>query len=109
HDLLAKSVDLHRPTSGPMEKCLFDLGWTGLRQAATHRLTFLTYHFAATDRATIRHVEPPAIRRLFNHIDDLRNHIAATFEQDAIVDLYAQTFNLVFIVQGRVTDRGAPE
>jgi hypothetical protein len=80
-----------------------------LIHASSHRLAFCSIHFPAAHRTSRRHNELPTIPRLFRDADNLWDNIASSLQQDAIVNLDTQTLYLVFVVQSRITYRGATE
>ena len=64
--LLSQTVDLHRTAAGPVEKCFFNLGWTGSVHAAPDRFTFSPEYFGVTRGTALRHFEWPPIFARFD-------------------------------------------
>src|SRR3989454_7651991 len=105
HKPLTQTVDFHRPPAGPVKQGFFKFRRTRLRKTSPYRFPLLPVDFTSANRTTRRHLERNAIRRSLDHGDDLRYHVAATLEQNAIVDLQAEPADFIFIVKRGVPDR----
>src|SRR5689334_10514427 len=108
-ELCPEAIDFHGLPASPVEQRLFQFRRTRLRLAAADGLTFLTINLASAHRTTRRHLERYTIRSRFDDTDNLGNDVAASFEQNTIVDLNAKTRDLVFVMKRCIPDRGAAQ
>src|SRR5580704_13049071 len=67
---------------------------------------------ASADGASFRHVErfvAAGMVFVFDYARDFGNHVAATFHFHPVADFYAEAVDLVHVVEGGATDRGATD
>ena len=78
--------------------------------AAMVGLALGAHHVPAAYRTALRHVKFACAARLaFIHLDDLRNHVAAAFDQHPVADPHAQPLDLVHVVQRGAAHRSAAD
>src|SRR6266699_5821814 len=74
-------------------------------------LAFVLHPFAAADRTRARHAEFFFLSgaRFGFDCDNRRNHFARFFDYDRVTDANIFTFDFIFVVQRRATDRASAD
>ena len=87
------------------------LRWTLAVDATDRDLAFVLHHFAAADWTRVGHAKFFFLSgaRVRFHFNDGRNHFTGLLDHDRIPDANVFTFDLIFVMQGRATDRASAD
>src|SRR6185437_6384629 len=95
-----------------MQDAFAQFGRAGGIDAAVIGLALHAHYMAAANRAALRHLEmlvPARVLVVFNHLDDLGNHVPTALNHHPVADLYSEALDLIHVVQRGAAHRGAPD